>query len=78
MKEEKKFVIYMITAFVTAWILQFVGITGAFRGQTMLYQGVIAVSMYMPLLAVVIANKGIGRAQTGIEWGWHWKKNLIL
>ncbi len=75
MKEEKKFVIYMITAFVTAWILQFVGITGAFRGQTMLYQGVIAVSMYMPLLAVVIANKGIGRAQTGIEWGWHWKKN---
>ena len=29
MKEEKKFVIYMVMAFVPAWILQFVGIINA-------------------------------------------------
>lgn len=75
MKEEKKFVIYMLTAFVLAWILQLVGIMGAFSGRIMVYQGALAVSMYMPLLAVVIANKGIRRIKTGIEWGCHFKKN---
>lgn len=75
MKEEKKFVIYMLTAFVLAWILQFAGIVGAFSGRTIVYQGAMAVSMYMPLLAAVIANKGIGRAKTGIEWGCCFKKN---
>lgn len=75
MKEEKKFVVYMVTAFVLAWILQLVGIMGAFSGRIIVYQGALAVSMYMPLLAVVIANKGIRRPKTGIEWGCHWKKN---
>lgn len=31
--------------------------------------------MYMPLIAVVIANKGIRKTKTGIEWGIHWRKN---
>lgn len=75
MKEEKKFVIYMMIAFVTAWILQFVGIVNAFSGRTIVYQGVLAVSMYMPLVAVIIANKGIRKAETGIEWGIHFKRN---
>lgn len=75
MKEEKKFAAYMIMAFVAAWILQFVGIVNAFSGRTIVYQGALAVSMYMPLAAVIIANKGIGKAKTGIEWGFHWKRN---
>lgn len=75
MKDEKKFIIYMIGAFALAWILQFTGIVGAFGGQTLVYQGALALSMYMPLIAVVIANKGIGKTKTGIEWGIHWKKN---
>lgn len=75
MKDEKKFAIYMIGAFALAWILQFIGIAGAFGGQTLVYQGALALSMYMPLIAVVIANKGIGKTKTGIEWGIHWKKN---
>lgn len=75
MKEEKKFVIYMVMAFVPAWILQFVGIINAFSGRTIVYQGAMAVSMYVPLLAVLVANKGIKKAKTGIEWGCHWKEN---
>lgn len=75
MREEKKFMIYMAAAFVPAWILQFVGIRCLFGGQTMLYQVILAISMYTPLVAVIIANKGIRKAKTGIEWGFHWKKN---
>ena len=75
MKEEKKFVIYMMIAFVSAWILQFVGIVNAFRGQTIVYQGALAVSMFMPLVAVMIANKGIRKVKSGIEWGIHLKRN---
>lgn len=75
MKEEKKFVVYMIVAFVLAWILQFVGMAGLFSGQTIVYQGALAVSMYMPLVAVIIANKGIRKVKSGIEWGIHFKRN---
>lgn len=75
MKEEKKFVIYMVIAFVSAWILQFVGIVNAFSGRTIVYQGALAVSMYMPLVAVMIANKGIKKVKSGIEWGIHFKRN---
>ncbi len=75
MKEEKKFVIYMVMAFVPAWILQFVGIINAFSGRAIVYQGAMAVSMYVPLLAVLVANKGIKKAKTEIEWGCHWKEN---
>lgn len=75
MKEEKKFVVYMIVAFVSAWILQFVGMAGLFSGQAIIYQGALAVSMYMPLVAVIIASKGIRKVKSGIEWGIHFKRN---
>lgn len=75
MKEEKKFVVYMIMAFVSAWILQFVGMAGLFSGQAIVYQGALAVSMYMPLVAVIIASKGIRKVKSGIEWGIHFKRN---
>ncbi|MBD5541085.1 MAG: CPBP family intramembrane metalloprotease [Lachnospiraceae bacterium] len=75
MKEEKKFVIYMVIAFALAWILQFVGIVNAFSGRTIVYQGALAVSMFMPFVAVMIASKGIRKEKSGIEWGIHFKRN---
>jgi len=63
--ENSKMMMYLVLAFAMAWILQ--GITIAL-GQPALSTALLAVSMYAPLMAVLIVHRGLGTAKTGIGW----------
>lgn len=73
MQEKKKTVIYLIWAFTIAWILQIIASAGVYaaantQGMTaaignLIFTGVLAVSMYAPFAAVLLAKyplKGMG------------------
>lgn len=76
MKEEKKdFIVYMAVTFGIAWCLQIAGAAAALNGLPMVYQILVALSMYSPLIGTVAAKKGIKGEKSGIAWGFHWKRN---
>lgn len=74
---KKKFWIYIAVSFIGAWALQILASTVLVR----YFQIVLAVSMYVPLIAVLAACGGLGRARSGIGWkiGFkrNWKKLLL-
>ena len=60
---KKQFTIFMIGAFVLGWILQIIASIFANKGDNTVFRVIMAVSMYMPLLSVLIAKiplKGMG------------------
>lgn len=67
-------IIYFIIAFALAYGLQFAGIY-TYSYNLILYQILIAVSMFAPLIAVLISHKGLGNAKTGINWKVNFKRN---
>lgn len=74
-EDEKKFIIYMAVAFGIAWCLQIAGAVCALKGKPAVYQALMALCMYSPLLGVVIAQRGIKKEKSGINWGFHFKQN---
>lgn len=75
MKEEKRFVVYMATAFTAAWIMQAGAVFSIYSGKSVLYTILLSVSMYTPFLGVLVSHKGLKKAKTGIGWGISLKKN---
>ena len=63
--KDKKLGIYLLWAFLLAWMLQAVAIGFVWNGQTRLFQPIIAVSMFAPLFAARLA--GIPLKEIG--WG---------
>lgn len=59
--------LYLLTAFLLAWCLMVGGI--ALIGVSpLLYQGLVALAMFAPLLGVLAACRGLGRQKAGISW----------
>lgn len=73
-KEKKSLLLYLILAFGLAWLLQAVSMLLAYRANA-LSQGVLAVSMFAPLLAVLLSRKGLRQSKSGISWKPGLKKN---
>lgn len=71
---KSKAVIYFIIAFGLAYALQFAGIY-AYSYNLIIYQMLLALSMFVPMIAVLITHKGLGHAKTGIDWKLNFKKN---
>lgn len=73
----RKLVIYLVIAFGGAWALQaaalFAADSGPVEMKALMYQGIVGLSMFMPLIATVIVSKGISSTKTGIKWGVHLK-----
>ena len=64
MTEKKRFWIYIAVAFGGGWLLMGLGmLLGG-----MWYQGIVALSMFMPLLGVLLSHGGIKKEKTGISW----------
>lgn len=74
-EDKKKFIIYMAVTFGMAWCLQIAGAVCALKGQMAVYQVLVALCMYSPLIGVVIAQRGIKKEKSGICWSFHWKQN---
>lgn len=70
-EDNRKFMIYMVVAFTTAWALQ---IAGVLLGQPM-YQILVGLCMYMPLIGVLAAEKGLKKDKSGILWKFRFKKS---
>ncbi|MBQ7832364.1 MAG: hypothetical protein IJ336_02155, partial [Lachnospiraceae bacterium] len=61
--DKKKFTIYMIFAFGLAWVIQIIASIFARNGNVAVFQLLLAVCMFMPFLATLIARiplKGMG------------------
>lgn len=69
-----KAVIYFLVAFILAYALQFSGIY-VYSENLMLYQMLLAVSMFAPMIAVLISHRGLGNAKTGVNWKVNFKRN---
>jgi len=76
----KNLIRYLLIAFGGAWVLQAVAIVAMqmvpAELQTAVFQIPVAVSMLVPLLAVIIVSKGISPTKTGIKWGIHLKGRI--
>jgi len=70
----RKIVQYLLLAFGGAWIFQAAGVL-ALGSYLPAYTILLALSMFVPLLAVVIASGGIRSAQSGILWKVQWKRS---
>ncbi len=60
---KKQFMIYIIFAFVSSWIVQAIGSYFAIKGNAVIFKMIMAGCMFMPLLAVLAARiplKGMG------------------
>ncbi len=62
---------YLVIAFLGAWILQ---ILASMMGGAA-FQLILSVSMFVPLLGVLVAKKGLSYEKSGVHWGLHIKKN---
>lgn len=61
--EKKRFILYLVIAFLTAWAAQLASMFGGAGIRSLL-----SVSMLFPMLAVLIVFKGLRREKTGIGW----------
>jgi len=68
---KKNFRIYIAVSFVCAWVIQVLACTVFVR----YFKVMLSVSMYVPLLSVLIACRGLGTSKTGIGWKLGLKKN---
>lgn len=72
--DKKKFTIYMIFAFGLAWVIQIIASIFARNGNVAVFQLLLAVCMFMPFLATLIARiplKGMGwipKLKGNISW----------
>jgi membrane protease YdiL (CAAX protease family) len=76
----RKLAVYLVVAFALAWVLQALAIlsatllpstldaTAAALVPPLIFQVLAAVSMFAPLLAVLVACRGLGVARSGIHW----------
>lgn len=64
----KQVKLYLGFTFLFAWILQGIACAFYFQGNRMLYQGILAVSMFAPLAALLIVKKGFSKEPTGVPW----------
>lgn len=69
---KSKAIAYFIISFVFAYALQFAAM---YFYPSALYQILLGVSMFIPMLAVLITHKGLGNAKTGINWKPNFKRN---
>lgn len=58
---------YFLISFGLAWALMLAGIV-LFRSTPLVYQGLTALAMFAPLLAVLFSCRGLGTGKTGIGW----------
>ena len=63
--KDKQLRSYLLWAFLLAWILQAVAIGFAWNGQTQTFRPIIAVSMFAPLAAALLAKIPLA------DMGWH-------
>ncbi|MGM9537441.1 MAG: lysostaphin resistance A-like protein [Candidatus Onthomonas sp.] len=59
--------LYFLISFGLAWVLMAAGM-GLAQANPLFYQGLVALAMYAPLLAVLASCRGLGTAKTGICW----------
>ncbi len=69
----KRFVTYIVTAFVIAWILQIIASVFTLKGNTIVFQLILAVSMYAPFVATLVA----GIPLRGMGWKPKFKGNIL-
>lgn len=65
---KKELGLFLVLSFGAAWVLQCAAALFFWRGDMLLYQGLLAVSMYAPLAALLLVRRGFGRAATGVRW----------
>lgn len=65
--KQSKLIPYFVTAFGLAWVLMGAGMALA-PVSPLLYQGLVALAMFAPLLGVLVSCRGLGSAKTGIGW----------
>lgn len=64
----KRLGVYLIFAFGIGWVLQVIGSVLALRGNQLGFTAALTLTMFAPLIAAIIAGKGIGKKKSGIEW----------
>lgn len=62
----KQLAIYLAVAFGVAWACQAVAI--AYQGSVPIFQSALALSMFAPLLGVIVACKGPSEKRSGVRW----------
>ena len=61
--DKKKLMVYLVSTFVLAWILQIIGSVFALKGNGLMFTLVLSVSMFAPFAGTLIAKiplKGMG------------------
>lgn len=69
---KSKAILFFIISFVVAYALQFAAM---YFYTTQIYTILLGISMFVPMLAVLISHKGLGNAKTGINWKLNFKRN---
>ena len=71
---KKKFKIYIVFTFLIGWAVQLVASMFALRGNTVMFQSLLSIVMFAPLVAAFIAKAGV----KNIGWKPQIKKNFKL
>ena len=78
-KEKQSFGLYFLLAFGMAWLCQVGGCMALLQqNNTVLYQLALIVTMFCPLLAVLLVQKAFLRQPTGIGWKVQGKRRFWL
>jgi membrane protease YdiL (CAAX protease family) len=65
----KQLGIYLAVAFAIAWALQITAVAvQAATGIAIIFQGLVALTMFAPMLAALVASRGLGEGKSGIRW----------
>ena len=67
--QKKQLRLYLALAFGGAWTLQCAASWFAWQGNNTLFSRILAVSMFMPLAAVLLVRRGFDHMPTGVRWG---------
>ena len=68
MKQKNELTLYLVLTFGLAWLLQVVACVSLWQGNAALFQPVLAVSMFCPLVAVLAVTRLLGHRPTGVRW----------
>ena len=72
--DKKKFIIYLVLAFVIGWSIQLVASMFALQGNTVMFQALVSFTMFAPLVAALIARAGVKK----VGWKPQIKKNFKM
>lgn len=59
---------YLILSFGSAWVLQCAASWFFWQGSQLGFTALLALSMFMPLLSLLLVRRGFARAPTGVRW----------